>query len=362
MMELAVELKRPSELTAAESGAWREFVKNDPALRSPYFALDFAECCEEAREDTRVIIARRKGRICGFLPLHTGKFGYARPLGGPLGDVQGVIAEPGEDLPLEALMRGAGLPIFDFHSALLSQSSFRDLPVTRDGSWIMDMSQGYEAWVESRRTVAPRVIKDIRTKRRRLEAAEGGFVFVMADGRPEAVDLMYQWKREQYHRTGVFDVFSVDWTRKLVSAILKRQSDTFSGLCSTLYVNNEIIGVHVGMASDRLCHYWFPSFNSDFGRLSPGVLLLDEMARTAAAIGHDGVELGPGDFRFKRDLSNYQVGLCSGRLMLPSMLAATCRAATAAAHGIESIPIGAVSQLPGKAMRKLDRLAGFYAA
>lgn len=362
MTDLAIDFKRPSELSSAETEAWREFVRNDPALRSPYFALDFAECCEEARDDTRVIIARRKGRICGFLPLHTGRFGYARPLGGPLGDVQGVIAEPGEVLPLEALMRGAGLPIFDFHSALLSQSTFRDLPGTRDGSWIMDMSQGYAAWEASRKAVSSRVIKDIRLKRRRLEAAEGGFVFVMADMRPEALDLMYRWKREQYQRTGVFDVFSVDWTRRLVSAILKRQSDTFSGLCSTLYINNEIVGVHVGMASDRLCHYWFPAFNSDFSRLSPGVLLLDEMARTAAAIGHDGVELGPGDYRFKRDLASYQVGLCSGRLMLPSMLAATCRAGSAVANGLEALPIDALSRLSGKAVRKIDRLAGYYAA
>ena len=49
MRQAEYSLKKPSELTLAERAAWREFVAADPALGSPYFALEFAQCCEEAR-------------------------------------------------------------------------------------------------------------------------------------------------------------------------------------------------------------------------------------------------------------------------------------------------------------------------
>ena len=81
-MMMDVSLEKPSTLSSAERAAWRAFAAENPALASPYFTLDFAECCEEARNDTRVIVVRRGGRIEAFLPLQAGKFGYARPLAG----------------------------------------------------------------------------------------------------------------------------------------------------------------------------------------------------------------------------------------------------------------------------------------
>lgn len=66
-----IALKRIEELAEDERAAWGEFVAADPALASPYFALDFAECCAEARTDTRVVCVRDKGVPVGFLPLHT---------------------------------------------------------------------------------------------------------------------------------------------------------------------------------------------------------------------------------------------------------------------------------------------------
>lgn len=362
MSGMQIDIKKPSELSDGETEAWREFVAFSPELGSPYFALEFAECCEEARDDTRVIVLRREGRIQAFLPLQTGRIGYARPLAGPLGDVQGLICEPGSVVDLAELLRGARVPIFDFHSALSSQACFGPHTSSRDGSRIIDVSEGYNAWHEARRAAAPKAVRKLRQKRRRLEGAEGGFNFVMAETRPEAFETMLRWKRDQYRRSGYFDVFSVSWTRKLLDAVLRRQSDRFSGLCSSLSVNGEMVGVHVGMASDRLCHYWFPAYNPDYALMSPGVLMIDEMARTAAKIGHLGVELGPGEFGFKRDFSSYMVGINSGRVMLPSLLSATCQASGAVARGIEALPVKPVSELPGKAMRKIDRLAGFYAA
>jgi hypothetical protein len=88
--------------------------------------------------------------------------------------------------------------------------------------------------------------------------------------------------------------------------------------------------------------------------------MLVETARTCAELGHEGIELGPGDFQFKRELSSYQIGISRGHYTNASLMgllregsAALCRSSA------ENNPF---SRLTGKAMRKLDRLAGFYAA
>ena len=357
-----VTLRKPSELGQSERQAWCEFVAADPALASPYFALEFAECCEEARSDTRVIVVREKGQIVGFLPLQTGHFGYARPLGGPLGDVHGIVGEPGRDADLHAWLRAAHIGVFEFHGALASQSAFRPDTEARDGSWIVDVSDGFEAWRAQRRSVDSKAMRNVDTRYKRLERVEGGHHFVMADTRPQALDLMIAWKRDQYRQTGVFDVFSVAWTRRLLQAVLRRDGERFFGLCSTLIINDEIAAVHVGMATDRMCHFWFPAYNHDYSRMSPGVVLLVETARTAAAMGQHGVELGPGQFAFKKDLSSYQVGLACGCATTPSLMGTLCRRSVAFEHAVSKAPIGRVAGWPGKALRKIDRLAGFYAA
>jgi CelD/BcsL family acetyltransferase involved in cellulose biosynthesis len=353
--------KRPSELTQAEREAWRAFVEADPALGSPYFALEFAECCEEARDDTRVLVIRRAGQLIGFLPLHTGRLGYARPLAGPMGDVQGVIAQPGAALDLHAVLRAAALPLFAFHAGLSSQAPFRENAQEIIASWMLDLSEGFDAWEERRRQVDSKAIRTLRGRRRKLEEVEGGHRYVMDETSPEAFDRMVEWKAQQYASTKVFDVFSVAWTRDLLKAVLRRKGEFFSGSCSSLYVNNQLVSVHIGMESNRISHYWFPAYHADYARLSAGVLLLTEAARAAAAKGHLALELGPGDFQFKRDLSSYQLGLARGCIANPSLLTAARSAGMAIERAAEGAPLGPVSAWPGKLMRKIDRLSGFNA-
>lgn len=353
--------KRPSELNAAEIEAWRAFVAADPALASPYFALEFAQCCEEARDDTRVLIIREAGQIVGFLPLHTGKLGYARPLAGPMGDVQGVIAEPGVELDLHAVLRQAGLPLFAFHAGLSSQKAFRDNADEIAASWMLDLSEGFDAWEARRGQVDSKAMRTLRSRRRKLGEIEGGHRYVMDETSPEAFERMLEWKGQQYAATKVFNVFSVAWTRNLLKAVLRRKGEFFSGSSSSLYVGDQLVSVHIGMESDRLSHYWFPAYHADFSKLSAGVLLLTEAARAAAAKGHFALELGPGDFQFKRDLSSYQIGLARGCIANPSLLRATRNAGQALARTVEAAPLGPVKQWPGKLMRKIDRLSGFYA-
>lgn len=358
---LSAALKRPSELTDAERGAWTDMLEATPALASPYFRPEFAECCEEARADTRVLVARKGLEIQGFLPMQTGKVGYSRPLAGPLGDVHGVICADPSSVDVAAWLNAAQVPLFEFHSALALQGCWHASETWRDGSWIIDITDGYSEFEDARSQAEPKAFRNVRARRRKLDEEAGGFEFRMADHRPEAVATMLDWKSAQYRRTNVFDVFSVAWTRRLIEALVKRQSDEFRGVVSSLTIDGRIAAVHVGMASAVRTHYWFPAYDPAFNKVSPGLLLLLETARHAASLGHRDVELGPGDYDFKRNLGAYQVPLSAGCVVTRSPAAALRSAARAMADAAERGPLGPVRHLPRRILRRADKLSAFYA-
>jgi CelD/BcsL family acetyltransferase involved in cellulose biosynthesis len=354
-------LKRPSELSAIERGAWDAFIDGNAALASPYFRLEFAECCEEARSDTRILIARKGMEIIGFLPMQMGKVGYARPLAGPLGDVQGAITPDSYTADIAAWLSAANVPLLEFQSALALQGCWSDVERWRDGSWIIDTSRGFDAFEAERTEAEPKAFRNIRARQRKLEAIDGGFEFRMMDDRPEILQTMLDWKRAQYRRTKVFDVFSVAWTRRLMRALLNKQTDRFSGLSSSLNIDGKIAAVHIGMASESRCHYWFPAYDPAFNKVSPGLLLLIEMIRRASDQGHDSVELGPGDYDFKRNLSSYQIPLSAGCVVTRSPAAALRSAARAMAGAAEKAPLGKAGTIPRRLLRRADKLSAFYA-
>lgn len=358
---IQTELKRPSELNEAERGAWNEIVDRMPGFESPYFRLEFAESCEEARSDTRILIARERTGILGFLPMQIGKIGYARPLSGPLSDVHGVISGEMDKVCLPDWLKSAGIPLFEYHSALALQTCWHASERMRDGSAVVDCSEGYEAFEDARKTAEPKAFKNIRARRRKLEAEEGGFEFRHGENTDEALTAMLSWKRAQYRTTGVFDVFSVGWTNRLVEAIRRRASELFHPVLSTLRINDTIVAAHFGMASQSRVQYWFPSFDPAFNHVSPGLLLLLETIRHAAETGKQTVELGPGDYDFKRHLASHQVPLAGGCVVTQSYVSALRSASQAFARFTEKAPIGKVASLPRRALVKADKLSSFYA-
>ncbi|MCC5997177.1 MAG: GNAT family N-acetyltransferase [Oceanicaulis sp.] len=355
---LSVNETKPADLTLAEREAWRAFIAADASLASPYFSLGFLDAAAQARRDTRVLVIRQHGRITGFLPLHAGFMGHARPLGGPLGDHHGLIAAPDADICLTDVLRAAGVGLFSFFGALGMQAAFRPHAIDRDGSWVIDLSSGYDAFVEARSAVEPKAFRNLRARRRKLEQAEGGFVFRIDDEREHVFAKALEWKSAQYRRTGVFDAFSVRWTRALLKAI---RHDDCRLQVSSLEISGQLAAVHVGMRTGRVLHYWFPVYDPEFSNFGPGLALLMEICREMAGAGVQEIHLGPGEYDFKAQLGAWQMPLAMGFAGQGAPLAVQ-RAARALETGAERLPLGPVSRLPGKAFRRIDLLAGFHAA
>ncbi len=355
-------VKRPSELNYAEVDAWRAFQNADPALHSPYFNVEFAWACDQVRRDTRVAVISQKGDIKGFLPFQKGPLGYALPLGGPLSDFQGLIAEAGLSFNLKEVLRAAGIGIYHFEFIPTSQHSFADTFDAEENCHTADLSKGYEHWYEDRLTDNKKSFKKYEGNARRLEKNHGTVSFEANDRDPQCFTTMLEWKSAQYHETGVFDVFSVPWTVKLLQTIGGMQNEYFTGQLSTLRVGGQLAAAHFGMKNHLAAHYWFPVYNPDFARFGVGHTLLFKLLQDHAKDKIKKVHLGIGDYRYKLQFGGTIEPVCRGTATAPSFLSTCQHGAQLVQRGFEALPLGPVSQMPGRAFRRLDRTLAFHLA
>ena len=92
---------------------------------------------------------------------------------------------------------------------------------------------------------------------------------------------------------------------------VNRRAD-FAGMLSALYAGEKVVALHMGMRSRCTWHYWFPCYDRDFARYSPGHVLLLEMTRSAEALGIASIDLGPGVGTYKERFSTASKTVAGG--------------------------------------------------
>ena len=117
---------------------------------------------------------------------------------------------------------------------------------------------------------------------------------------PCVLAQLIAWKRAQYRRTRETDTFSYPWTIAMLERLLSQRGEAFEGALSALYAGQQLAAVHLGLRSYGVVHWWFPTYNRDLARYSPGVILLVEFAKRAQSLGIARIVLGKGDTEFKQ--------------------------------------------------------------
>jgi CelD/BcsL family acetyltransferase involved in cellulose biosynthesis len=322
-------LVRPRELDAGRVAAWRSMQEREPRFESPYFCPEFTRAVGSVRNDVQVVVIENDGRPAGFFPHQRAAWGRGSPVGGPLSDYHGVIAAPQAEWRVVELMRAAGLSVFAFDHLVDPAGRFTPhLTAAAAASPQVDLA-GFEPPPEFAR------------KARKLAREVGELSFSLHDAGPAVLERLFEWKSEQYRRTGLTDAFGVPWTRALLRKVMDIESQSFSGACSVLRAGDEIVAVHAGMRSRSVLHWWFPAYSPAHAAYSPGILLLLHIAAAAPALGLRRIDLGKGDARYKRSLMTGAAPLREGCVELPS-LAATAR-----------------RLLPLRALRRLERARRF---
>lgn len=360
---MQIDVVRPWELTAFAVERWAALQAADPATDSPFLsphwprAVARAQGPDSADRGLRVAVLGGLRDPRGFIAARVGAF-TAMPAGAPLCDYQGLVAEPGLTLDPRRIADAFGVGRFDFSHMLESQRLFAPLARGRDDSHVIDVAGGYAAYEAERKAAGVSALKDADKKRRKLERELGPITFTAFSRSMADFDQLVAWKRAQWRATGQTDVFAAGWPLALVRNLFASRDPDFGGILCTLHVGDKLAAAQLNLRGGRNIHSWIIGHDHGFERYSPGILLFQDILRWMDDTPYSRLDLGSGTYRFKRELANVTVGVTHGFIGAPSAAALMRETAYALRKAAESLPLGKMSELPGKAMRRLDLMRG----
>ena len=285
-------------LTPEEIAAWSDIQRSEPSLDSPYFRPEFTEVVAAVRHDVEVAVLEETGRPIGFLPFQRSPWSIGRPVGGALSDFHGLIARPGLACdPLE-LLRACGLTTWHFNHLIAGQSWFAPFVWKEAESHYIDLSGGMNAYLAERQN-GRRFMKKYGQKKRKLVREIGPVRYEFHRPDREMIASCVAWKRDQYRRTNELDVFRFAWVRNLLDRILEYVGDDFSTVVGVLYAGDTVAAINFGMRSRSIFHSWFPAYNVNLAKYSPGFLHWIEAMKSARAHDIRRIDLSTGPEPFK---------------------------------------------------------------
>ncbi len=285
------------QLTAAQLAAWSEFQLNDPELDSPFFRPEFALAVVSAVKTGEVAVWEVDGEPAGFWPFQRTKWNEAKPIAYGASDFDGVICRKNLRWNAEELIRRCGLRAWDFNHVLASQQPLQAFHWKTVASPFMDLSGGFDHYRASVRT---QTIAQVLRKGRKLEREVGPLRLEAQTLDRSVFETLIRWKTEQY--PGLAEA------TPLLECIFAQQHELFSGMLTALYAGDQLAAVHLGMRSRHVLHCWFPAYNQSLVKYSPGLVMWTELAKDAAKIGIQRIDLGTD----KGSISQYKSSLMSG--------------------------------------------------
>lgn len=309
---LTTSIVSPYNLNSSQLNSWQSIILQVPELGSPYFQPAFTRAVAGVRGDVEVAVISQGDRDIGFFPFQRDHKNVGQPVGGRLSDYHGIIARPNSGIDVETLLRDCNLSAWQFDHLVDVDHTFESHVRKTDGSYFLDLANGFDAYCDERRKSGSKRIKKINRLSRKLAKEVGPVRVERFNDNDEALNALLRWKSEQYQRTGIVDLFSFDWVVQLLENILQNSSPRFSGAMFVLYVGDRIAAVDMGMQSGSLFHSWFPSYDRELAQYSPSHILLLETARMAESLGIKRIELGKGEEPYKQSFRSGSVTIGEG--------------------------------------------------
>ncbi len=315
---MKIEIIPANRLTEGHIAAWSKLVRLDPALRHPMLRPEYTLAVDAARKGVEVAVFLLDNRFVGFFPFERNGQRIGRPVAWQMTDMHGIIIENGVPWSIDQFMQEAQLATWHFDHLIASQEQFRPYHHRLEDCSYMDLSDGYKMYRESRRKVSS-LIGNVERKVRKLHREIGPLQFQMHTLESSVMESLISWKQLQLQKQTSYDVFQSSWMRPLMHNVIANRGESFAGQLSTLYAGSELLAVHLGLQSYDVLASWIPTFNPDYARYSPGVILHLELARHAAEAGVVRIELGRGDNPMKSALASGAYPVAIGSVDRPGI-------------------------------------------
>lgn len=312
-----ISVYRPGELSSADRAAWtamqsKAHLHGSPELANPFLSPEFALAVGRCRRGVRIAVVREGGEPAAFFPFQRTAAGVGRAIGLGLSDAQGLVHRPGFTWDSRELLRACGLAVWEFDHLVAGQGPFEAAATGTFPSPVMDVDQGYEAYLSHLRAHSPKFTKGALARERKLRREHDAVRYVHDERDPAVLRTLMAWKSAQYRRTGRSDRFAHEWITRLVDQLFHTRSEPFAGILSVLYAGGKPVAAHFGLRTERVLACWFPAYDPAFSKYSPGLVLHLRMAEAAAADGIAYLDLGRGQKDYKDSLKTRELNVSEG--------------------------------------------------
>jgi CelD/BcsL family acetyltransferase involved in cellulose biosynthesis len=328
---------RPGELGVGEVELWRSMQHADPALGNPFLSPEFTLAVGRARPTARVAVLEDGQQIVGFLPYEQQSRFLGTAIGFGINDCQALVHVPGWQWDARELIRGCGLPVWEFDHLIVEQAPFAPHHTLQVGSSIMNVSNGFDAYLAERNNANSGLMKDLNRRIRKLGRDVGEVRFEYESHDPALLRLLMDWKSQQYRRTRVHDRFATPWITQVVEDLFTAKASECTGTLSVLYAGETPTAVHFGLRSGTVFSGWFPAYDVQFSKYSVGRALWLRLAESAAAGGARYVDLGRGEAAYKDELRSGSLAIAEGRVSVSRPVAAVRQTRAAVLHGVQRV-------------------------
>lgn len=306
-----IKIVQPEELTADQKEVWCRMMGPEKGTDSPFFHPDYLVLLGNFRKSVRVAIIKENSSLVGFFPFERhGEVG--RPPGIKLTDFQGIISHSGNPIDTRKLLTGCNLVCHHFDHIVACQPLFQKYHYKVEDSLYMDLSRGYENYVAENKKSGSKLISRLSRFKRKLEREIGPSRFTWNSTDEQDFQTLLRLKSAQRKQTRTFDILQFEWVKAFLNQIRKMDSPDFGGVLSTLHVQDRLVAVHLGIRTKDVLHYWFPAYEYEFSKYSPGLLLHLAFTKAAAESGIIRIDLGKGDDFHKKGLGSGSIPVALG--------------------------------------------------
>lgn len=303
------------ELTHGELERWLELRTSNPALDSPYFHPRFAAAVAGTRPGVRIVVGDDPSGVpASFLAMQLDRR-KCHPAGYPGADFQGPICGPEDHFDIVAALRSVGASSYEFDHLREGTKGFEPWVHDHQQSPYLDVSGGIEGYLSRASRSGKDKVAEARRLTRKAERNYGCVKIVAESSDSELLDGVIAMKRRQYSLTGSRDYFADTRHIGLVHRLLADRDREFAGMLSAVYAGPHLLAAHFGLRAGPVLHWWFPVYDPDFGRLSPGWLLLIAVIDAAPELGIERIDLGRGLDDYKRRAMTGHQTVCQGAVI-----------------------------------------------
>lgn len=304
-MNFTLEVWPAKWINAEHIEFWHHSLACNPLLQGPFFRPEFFECLVKSRKRCFLTVFRNNREIVALLPFELGKRNIAYPIANEIIGYYGMIA-PENNFPgwnLQEIIKRIGLSGFVFDQVPLGQTLFAPHTKKIEYSPALMLKSTHHETVEYWKKSGQNTFDRLDYKTRKL-GKKGRLRFEFSSQCPRLFHFFMKQKQIQYMRTGANNDLGIRENLMLLRTVSEQKTSSLRLILSGIYLNDEPVAAHVGLASEKVMYSWFPAMKHMGENQSPGLALYSHLIPRMHEEGYEMLDFGTMPLQIKTRLMN----------------------------------------------------------